>query len=67
MARKIVQISSADWGGAFGKKRGMMVFALADDGNVYSLEVDNLGMAANGWTALPVLPDRLSGNSEITR
>jgi hypothetical protein len=59
MARKIIQICSAAWDAGGSQTRTMMLFALADDGNVYSLEVDRNGVPA-GWTALPALPDMLS-------
>jgi hypothetical protein len=60
MARKIVQISSAAWDAGGGQGRGMTLFALAEDGNVYSLEFDKFGGIVAGWSALPSLPDTLS-------
>ena len=60
MPRKIVQICSAAWDAGGGYSRKMMLFALAEDGNVYSLTFDKEGDVNSGWSALPPLPALLS-------
>jgi hypothetical protein len=60
MARKIVQLCSAAWDAGGGQGRGITLFALDEDGNVFSLEFDKFGGIVAGWSALPSLPDLLS-------
>jgi hypothetical protein len=60
MSRKIVQICSSGWDCRGFQSRNMMLFALADDGHVYSLTFGKEGCIESGWNALPSLPEMLS-------
>ena len=65
MSQKIVQICSSAWHSGLGTQ-AMTLFALTDDGRVFSLELNKHRDVAGGWCALPSIPGNLSLSSMPT-